>query len=73
MAIPEIDKDFLRRQLPEFSGQTATIITRKSAKLLQGVFRLLRQLRPARRQKQYAAPALQRRTHHCGKAGFIAR
>lgn len=34
MTIPEIDKDFLRRQLPEFSGQTApTIITRKSAKL----------------------------------------
>lgn len=33
MTIPEIDKDFLRRQLPEFPGRLPTIITRKSAKL----------------------------------------
>lgn len=72
MTIPEIDKDFLReRQLPEFSGQTADYHNEKIGKIAyKEFFRLLRQLRPARRQKQYAAPALQRRTHHCGKAGL---
>lgn len=33
MTIPEIDKDFLRRQLPEFAGQTADYHNEKSAKL----------------------------------------
>ena len=29
MTIPEIDKDFLRRQLPEFAGQTADYHNKK--------------------------------------------
>lgn len=33
MTIPEIDKDFLRKQLPEFAGQTADYHNENSAKL----------------------------------------
>lgn len=33
MTIPEIDKDFLRRQLPEFSGQTADYHNEKIGKI----------------------------------------
>ena len=33
MTIPEIDKDFLRRQLPEFAGQTADYHNEKIGKI----------------------------------------
>lgn len=33
MTIPEIDKDFLRKQLPDFARQTADYHNEKSAKL----------------------------------------
>ena len=33
MTIPEIDKDFLRRQLPEFFGQTADYHNEKIGKI----------------------------------------
>ena len=33
MTIPEIDKDFLRKQLPEFAGQTADYHNEKIGKI----------------------------------------
>ena len=58
MTIPEIDKDFLRRQLPEFSGQTADYHNEKIGKIAYKEF------------SGYFGSFAQRRTHHCGKAGL---
>ena len=46
MTIPEIDKDFLRKQLPEFAGQTADYHNEKIGKIyFLGYFEYNRQCR----------------------------
>ena len=66
MTIPEIDKDFLRKQLPDFARQTADYHNEKIGKIaykeFSGYFGSFAQ-RDGK--KQYAAPALQCRSHNC--------